>query len=269
MWKICVFTFGLLACISLALPLSAAPQFGRQRGSRGQDEVCFYKDIQYQGVEECFRLGDSASTLQSMNRQPSSIRIYGGASVTVYDDTNFRGHSTVFTSSVPDLGQVRLDNKSWNDRIRSFQINSRNGSYGSSGPYGNGPYGNAPVYGGPQSRYPEQQQLSEGVCVYDHPNYQGRSQCWSGNETLSDLRRQGNWSDRISSIRVFGRSEAVVYRETGLRGASFVVTRDIPNLAQISGSGSRSWDHQISSMQIENGRGNRNQGGTWGRSRRY
>ena len=57
MRKICGFTFGLLACISLALPLSAAPQFGRQRGARGQDEVCFFKDIQYQGVEECSQVG--------------------------------------------------------------------------------------------------------------------------------------------------------------------------------------------------------------------
>jgi len=95
--------------------------------------------------------------------------------------------------------------------------------------------------------------LSEGICVYDRPNYQGRSQCWSGGETLSDLGQQGNWSDRISSIRVFGRMTAVVYRDVGLRGASFVVTGDIPDLAQVSGQGFRSWDHQISSVQIENG----------------
>jgi hypothetical protein len=235
---------GVLVTLSLAPQMSAAPQFGRQRGrGQGQDRVCVFKDIQYHGVEQCFNPGDTISTMQSLNGQPSSIQIYGRASVTVYDATNFRGHSTVFTSSVPDLGQVRLDNRSWNDRIQSLQVNSGNGSYGT--------YGNSPVYDGQQSTYPTQQ-LSEGVCVYDRTNYEGRSQCWSGGETLSDLGQQGSWSDRISSIRVFGRTTAVVYRDIGFRGASFVVTGDIPDLAQVSGQGFRNWDRQISSLQVEN-----------------
>jgi hypothetical protein len=253
MRRYCSFTIGALVTFSLTSPLSAAPQFGRQRDrGQGQDRVCIFKDAQYQGMEQCFTAGDTVSSLQSLNGQPSSIRIYGRASVTVYDDTNFRGHSTVFTSSVPDLRQVRLDTKTWNDRIQSLQVNSGYGSYGT--------YGNAPVYGGSQSGQYPTQQLSEGVCVYDRPNYQGRSQCWSGGETLSDLRQQGNWNRRISSIRVFGGTRAVLYRDAGLRGPSFVVNRDIPDLAQVSGQGSRSWDHQISSMQIENGRGYGSQG---------
>jgi len=250
MHTIASLTLGVLVGLSVApSSLGAAPQFGRQRGrGQGQDRVCVYKDIQYQGVEQCFRPGDTISTLQSLNGQPSSIRIYGRASVTVYDETNFSGHSTVFTSSVPDLGQIRLDSKSWSDRIRSLQVNSGNGS--------NGPYGNPPVYGGQQSTPYPAQQFREGICVYDRPNYQGRSQCWSGGETLSDLAQQGGWSDRISSIRVFGRTTAVVYRDIGFRGSSFVVDRDIPDLAQVSGQGFRNWDHQISSIQIDNGRGN-------------
>jgi Peptidase inhibitor family I36 len=248
MRKILGFTFAALVSLGLASPLSAAPQFGQQRDrDRGEGQVCMYKDIHYLGVEQCFNAGDSVATLQNLNHQPSSIRIYGRASVTVYDDTNFRGHSTVFTSSVPDLGQVRLESKSWNDRIASLQINSGYGNYG--------PYGNAPVYDGRQStRYPTRQS-NEGICVYDRPNYQGRSQCWSGAESLGDLGRQGGWSDRISSIQVFGRTTAVVYRDIGFRGMSFVVDRDIPDLARISGSGFRNWDNQISSIQIEDGRG--------------
>src|SRR5882724_11994324 len=136
---------GMLVTISLAPQLSAALQLERQRG-RGysQDRVCIFKDIQYQGIQQCFNPGDTVSTLESLNGQPSSIRIYGRASVTVYDSTNFRGHSTVITSSVPDLGQVRIDNKSWNDRIQSLQVNSGNGYYGANG--------NSPVYDG-QSTY--------------------------------------------------------------------------------------------------------------------
>jgi len=256
MRTISILLSGLLMSLISASPLGAAPQFGRQR-DRGQgDQVCVYKDAHYQGAEQCFRSGDSVSSLQGLNGQPSSIRIYGRTSVTVYDDTNFRGHSTVFNSSVPDLRQVGLEGKTWNDRIQSLQVNSGNGNYP---PYGGG----GGVYGGQGSnRYPNNAPnngpingLNEGVCVYDHPNYQGRSQCWNGSESLSDLGRQGGWSDRISSIRVFGGTRAVVYRDIGFRGTSFVVARDIPDLARISGQGFRNWDHQISSIQIENGRG--------------
>src|SRR5215813_3054106 len=155
-------TLGILFSLSLIPQLSAAPQFGRDRGRRqgqGQDRVCLYKDIQYQGVEQCFNPGDTILTLQGMNGQVSSIRIYGRASVTVYDATNFRGHSTAFTTSMPDLGQVRLDTKSWSDRIQSLQVTTGNGSSGT--------YRNAPVYGGPQAVPPPNQQISEGICVYE------------------------------------------------------------------------------------------------------
>ena len=269
-----IWFLGVFVFLGLAPSLTAAPQFGRQRDrAQGQDQVCVYRDIHYQGVEQCYRSGDSISTLQGMNGQPSSIRIYGRASVTVYDDPNFRGHSTVFTSSVPDLGQVRLESKTWNDRIQSLQVNSGNGS--------NGPNGNSPVYGGrypnDDRRYPSDDrryptnQLSEGICVYDRPNYTGRSQCWSlpEGESLGDL---GNWSDRISSIRTFGGTTAVVYRDIGFRGTSFVVNGDIPDLARVPGQGIRSWDHQISSIQIDNERGNgrgrgRGRGHNWNRPR--
>ena len=267
--------FALGVLVSLTAPsLGAIPQLGRQRDrGQGQDQVCVYRDIQYQGMEQCYRSGDSISTLQGMNGQPSSIRIYGRASVTVYDDPNFRGHSTVFTSSVPDLGQVRLESKSWNDRIQSLQVDVGNGS--------TGPYGNSPVYGGrypnDDRRYPSDDrrypssQLSEGICVYDRPNYTGRSQCWSEGESLGDL---GTWSDRISSIRTFGGTTAVVYRDSGFRGTSFVVNGDVPDLARVPGQGVRTWDRQISSIQIENGNGDfrgrgRGRGRGLGRGRQY
>src|SRR5438477_6215238 len=224
----------LLFGLCLAPQLSAAPQFGRDRG-RNADRVCVFRDIQYQGVEQCFNPGDSVATLQILNGQASSIRIYGRATVTVWDDTNFRGHTTVFASSVPDLGQVRLESKSWSDRIQSLQVSSGNGNTS------NAPYENSPVYRPQTGRYPNQE-INEGVCVYDRPNYQGRSQCWSAGEQINDLARSGNWNNRISSIRVFGRTTAVAYRGTGFGGASFVINRDIPDLAEVSGSGVRTWD---------------------------
>jgi hypothetical protein len=54
----------------------------------------------------------------------------------------------------------------------------------------------------------------------------------------------GNWSDRISSIRTFGGTTAVVYRDSGFRGASFVVNGDVLDLARVPGQGVRTWDRQ-------------------------
>ncbi len=244
------FALGALFSLTLAPQLTAAPQFGagRERAQNNRDRVCVYKDIQFGGTEQCYNPGDEIATLQSQRGSVSSIRIYGRARVTVYDDTNFRGHSAQFTSSVPDLGRESVGgSKSWSDRIQSLRVDS-----------GSGTYGNAPIYGGNQPRrYPDQQQqsVSEGVCVYDRPNYQGRSQCWSPGEGLNDLGRAGNWSDRISSIRVFGRAEVVAYRDTGFRGESIVFDRDVPDLAQVSARSFRNWDRQISSVQVETERG--------------
>lgn len=239
------FTLGFALTCTLASGLFGAPQFRNDRGRRdGQDRVCLYKDIQYQGVEQCFNASDSISTLQGLNGQVSAIRIYGRASVTVYDAPNFRGHSTVFTSSMPDLGQVKLESKSWSDRIQSLQVT-----------VGNAPYGNTSVYRG-QSEPQPNQQINEGICVYDRPNYEGRSQCWSDGERITDLARTGNWSNRISSIRVFGRTTAVVYHDAEFRGANFLVDRSIPDLARVSLAGLRSWDHQISSLRLDNSREN-------------
>src|SRR3954470_1018991 len=136
MRRLSALVVALLFGIALTPQSQAAPQFGRERGGGG-DRICLYKDIQYQGMEQCYSPGDSIATLQSFSGRTSSIRISGRAVVTVWDDTNFRGHTTVFSQSVPDLGQVRLEGKSWSDRISSLQVASENGGGGGFGRPGN------------------------------------------------------------------------------------------------------------------------------------
>ena len=257
-----IFAIGVVFSLT---QLNAAPQFGRRQQDRGQERVCFYKDIQYQGTEQCYRPGDEVTTLQSFRNSVSSIRIYGRALVTVYDETNFNGHSMQFDSSAPDLGQVRLGgSRSWNDKIQSFRVDSEYG-YGN-GRYGNTPYPNQNTYPNQYpNQYPSQQSITDGICVYEEPNYQGRSECWSDGERLNDLARADNWSDRISSIRVFGRARAVAYRDIGFRGESLVIDRDLPDLGRVSANSFRNWSHQISSIDIESGRPGRGRGWGWGR----
>ena len=98
-------------------------------------------------------------------------------------------------------------------------------------------------------------EVTDGICVYDRRDFHGRSECWSAGAGIRDLATAGNWSDRISSIRVFGRAYAVAYRDVGFRGENIIIDRDIPDLAELSARKFRNWDRQISSLQIENERG--------------
>jgi hypothetical protein len=55
----------------------------------------------------------------------SSIRVFGGARVTVYDDRNYTGARTTTNRDVPDLRKWSVEGKSehtWNNRISSLRI---------------------------------------------------------------------------------------------------------------------------------------------------
>ena len=132
MKRLTALSLGLLVSLGLALSANAAPQFGaRDRGQNQRDRVCVYQDINYQGWEQCYNEGDEITTLDRRNNAISSIRIYGRAHVTVYEDTQFRGHSAEFDSSVPDLGRRSMQgSKSWSDHIQSIRIS---GSYAGGG----------------------------------------------------------------------------------------------------------------------------------------
>jgi hypothetical protein len=248
------FVFGLLITAGLATQLSAAPQFGagRDRNQGGRDRVCFYQDISYHGAERCYNVGDEATSMDH-NAQASSIRIYGRASVVVYEETNFRGHSAEFSSDIPDLKLRAVGNgHTWNDRISSLRVVSdyNTGRYpGNSNP---NPYPNNS--GGVFRGTPQGQGINDGICVYDHRDYQGREECFGAGTNVNDLARAGNWSDRIQSIRVFGGSRAVLYRDIQFRGDSIVIDRDVPDLSQVSGQNFRNWSKQISSLAVQNGR---------------
>jgi hypothetical protein len=232
----------------------SATKLHRDR-SRG-DQVCVYKDINYQGPEQCYGPGE-VSNLGTIRKSISSIRVYGRATVTVYEDTDFRGRSVQFTSDVADLGrQMMAGNTAWSDHIDSLRITVSPGSNAG---------GNPGAYSRNSQGTPR-----DGICVYELPNYQGRSQCWNQGQSISDLTRQENWSSQISSMRLFGSAIAVVYQDPNYRGESLTVDADIPDLAAVSarnrgnargqensngrGRGNArntNWDHQIASIHVQ------------------
>jgi hypothetical protein len=239
---------------------SGTSNVGRDRARN--DQVCVYKDVDYQGQEQCYGVGDVAN-LGALRQSISSIRVYGRATITVYENTDFRGRSAQFTSDVADLGrQMMAGNTAWSDHIDSLRItgsrDSNAGSNGNTGDYSR----NSPRNSQATPR--------DGICVYELPNYQGRSQCWNQGQSIADLSRQDNWSSQISSIRLFGRAIALVYQEANYRGESMTVDRDIPDLEAVStrsrGNGrgqdnsngrgrgnnrERNWDHQIASIHVQ------------------
>src|SRR5437763_1234407 len=114
---------GVILGLCAVARVDAAVQFGGGNNRARADEVCVYKDINYQGVEQCYRGGDEINNLGAQSKSISSIRVYGRATVTVYENTSFRGHSAEFNSDVPDLGRrVMSGNTAWSDHIESLRI---------------------------------------------------------------------------------------------------------------------------------------------------
>src|SRR5215471_1330508 len=114
---------------------ASAQSWGRDRFPR--DGVCFYKDPNFNGEYFCAGSGDSVSAVpKDMNDKISSIRVFGRAEVTVFQDVHFSGRSVRFGSDVRNL-----KDEGWNDRISSMRVRSVGsfGSFGSSGRPGEDP----------------------------------------------------------------------------------------------------------------------------------
>ena len=256
------FVLSMLIGLTLLPQAGAAPQFGqgRERIANTRDRVCFYKDSEYNGWEQCYNVGDEVRSMSDKKAQASSIRIFGRAGVIVYDSTDFEGRVTEFYQDVSNLAlRAASGGHTWNDRISSLVVVSDSYVRGSRGgsPSGGPSYGN-------ESRRNPQGRLSDGICVYSERDFRGRSECWGAGEQIRDLNRAGNWSDRISSIEVLGRATVVLYRDVDFFGESIVINQDIPDLSRVPGRGFRNWDRQISSLQIED---DRNGNGRFGRGR--
>ena len=228
------------ALMVVGLSMTAAPAFaqqGRDRNDRNDnrdsDRVCFYRDVEYQGPSWCYRPGDELADMRNRGDEISSIRIYGRARVIVYDMSEFMGASDEFDMDVPDLRLRVMDGRrNWNDRIDSFQVlafNRRGRGY---------------VFGrGDRDEDRDNRPSRDRICVYEHINFAGRSQCWNADEEVRNLSGEG-WNDLISSIRVFGRARVEVYRDADFRGQRLRLERDAADLGAIN------WSDQISSFQV-------------------
>ena len=67
-----------------------------------------------------------------------------------------------------------------------------------------------------------------GVCFYEDINFGGRYFCTPAGQNTTSVPPEMN--DRISSVRVFGRSAVTVYRDASFRGQSRVIDSDTADL---------------------------------------
>ena len=87
--------------------------------------ICVYEETNYRGGYDCFAPGDELNDLErrsGWNDRISSIRVYGNARATVYVDARFRGERLVVDHDIPDLGRMRLRDRSWDNQISSIDV---------------------------------------------------------------------------------------------------------------------------------------------------
>lgn len=93
-------------------------------GNWGRGGACFYRDRNFSGNFFCLRRGEVREQLGDLGDDISSIRVFGGARVTVYNDRDFRGGSGRTGSDVADLREWRFHgDHTWNNRISSVRVN--------------------------------------------------------------------------------------------------------------------------------------------------
>jgi len=81
-----------------------------------------------------------------------------------------------------------------------------------------------------------------GVCFFKDPNFNGEYFCVRAGDELSQM--PGDMNDKISSIRVFGRAEVVVFKDVRFEGRSARFDADMRNLRDDG------WNDIISSLRV-------------------
>lgn len=92
------------------------------QGRRGG--ACFYKDADFHGEKFCVERGERLPRLpEGFNDTISSIRIFGGTEITVYQDHDFGGVSLDLRNDVTNLRDYQISpGHSWNDRVSSIRV---------------------------------------------------------------------------------------------------------------------------------------------------
>jgi hypothetical protein len=112
-----------VAALTLVTTTFASGQFNNAPPRNG---ACFFTDYNYQGQSFCINAGQNAGSIPSnFNDRIRSIRVYGGAQVQYFNDSNFNGSSGATSRDISDLRRLSVPDardKNWSGRISSVRI---------------------------------------------------------------------------------------------------------------------------------------------------
>lgn len=86
--------------------------------------ACFYTTAPYRGNRFCVRSGDKLPALPgNIGGNISSIQVFGGARVRIFNDRNFSNGSAEVRHNISDLRQLPFrGGHTWNNRISSLMV---------------------------------------------------------------------------------------------------------------------------------------------------
>lgn len=117
----------VLLLFTASLPALAQWQWGRPHPPHAG--ACFYKDSHFQGDYFCLRAGERWPSMPAgFNDKITSVRVFGGARLRVFNGDDFRGANFLVVRDVYDLRRIALaenPSKNWNDRISSIAVFDR------------------------------------------------------------------------------------------------------------------------------------------------
>jgi hypothetical protein len=102
-----------------------------------------------------------------------------------------------------------------------------------------------------QDRYYQDRDRRSGACFYRDTDFRGESFCVDAGQRAAQVPE--NFNDRISSVRIFGRSEVTVYQDRNFGGNSLRLRDDVANLQSYQVSPGHSWNDRISSIDVAGG----------------
>ena len=86
--------------------------------------ACFYKDANFGGAKFCIERGEQLAMVpEGFNDRLSSVRIFGNAQVTLFENRDFGGRTLNLRDNVNNLQSYQVSpGHSWNDRTSSIRV---------------------------------------------------------------------------------------------------------------------------------------------------
>lgn len=210
---------------------------GNQQVPSNSNLPTLYEDCNYRGNSRSLSAGyHDWNGMGVRNDALSSLTLPSGWSITLYENSGYKGRSTTYNSSVNCLPS------DWNDRVSSVYISNTGGG-------GNNNNNN--------------NSWERGVSLYQDCNYRGNSRTLgTGYYNWNQL---GISNDQLSSFRVPSGYSITLYTDANYRGRRISYNNDVNCL-------SSEWNDQISSVYITydrynsggNNNNNNNNNNNWG-----